>query len=54
MTNQCPACMDEIAFCTEHQKADIEYEKIKEGDVDKLADPAYIALLEKYGASEYD
>lgn len=49
MVNDCPDCRSEIAFCPAHQRADIEYENLNRGDVDKSRDHVYHALLQKYG-----
>ena len=45
----CPDCRNEKEFCRLHQKAEIEYEKLKNGDVDKRRDPIFLVLLKKYG-----
>lgn len=47
--SDCPDCRNENTWCTAHQRADIEYENLGTGDVDKSRDPSYHALLQKYG-----
>lgn len=48
----CADCMSETHFCTLHQRARIEYEKLNRGDRDRSTDPVYQDLLKKYGEED--
>ena len=46
---KCADCESETHYCIFHQKADIEFEGLDKGDVQKEFDEDYIQLQKKYG-----